>query len=122
VGRFCQQPRHLFGQFDRSFNPSYVKCFHISVLFPFVRFPYKRAQFMTHQEHQLMVSILAQNLQALDAITNLLEKRGILTKDELTALLAKTRGPTTDVLIDRAESLYRDRAIALGVPVPPKIF
>lgn len=79
---------------------------------------------MTHKEHQLIVGILAKQLQLIKALTEALKSADILKRGDFAAFVAlATSGVgTSDDLINQAEKMYLDLAIPIGVEVPTKIF
>jgi len=75
---------------------------------------------MTLQEHQLMVGLLAKQLQTIKTLTTILESRGILEKDDLAAFhsLTADNRQVTDDLIDHAAKIYRTIGVPLGLDIP----
>lgn len=74
---------------------------------------------MTQQEHQLMITMLAQQFQALTLIVEILQAKNVLEGDDLAAFVSLPKAPLV-ALYHVAES-YNQHARLLGVGDLPEM-
>ena len=74
---------------------------------------------MTQQEHQLMITMLAQQLQFSLLILDILQAKNVLEGDDLAAFVSLPQAPL--VSLSRVAESYRQVAQLLGVGELPEM-
>ena len=74
---------------------------------------------MTQQEHQLMITMLAQQLQFSMLILEILQARGVLEGDDLAAFVSLPQAPL--VSLSRVAEAYRQVGRLLGLGDLPEM-
>jgi len=72
---------------------------------------------MTTQEHALMISILATQLEVIQALAQILESRGLMTDDDLHAFLAIRSVSERSEMTEKARLIYASLAKRAGIDI-----
>ena len=70
---------------------------------------------MTTQEHALMIGILAVELETIQALTKILESRGIFNADDVPAFLSIRQASERQEMNEKARRIYASVARTVGI-------